>query len=73
MQRLSSALDPQSSKEPPKMHFNGVLTDVEFSSNISVAQPSIKHEDELLLAFRQFCVASWARKRLFIALLINVQ
>lgn len=57
VQRLCAAFHTQAAEQTPQVHFDRVLADVEFGRNVAVAQTTVEHDDELLLALGEFGVA----------------
>ena len=54
VQRLGPAVDAQSSEQTPEVDLDGVFTDVELFSDVTVGQTLVEHQNQLLLTFGQF-------------------
>ena len=52
VQGLRTTLHTQTTEQAPQVDFDGMFTDIKFFSNLTVAQATVQHDDELLLAFR---------------------
>jgi hypothetical protein len=50
VQSLCAAFHIQTTEQTPQVNFDRVFTDLKFGGNVAVAQTTVEHDDELLLA-----------------------